>query len=116
MRYRKLTADGDYSFGQGQADFWLNTPDGVGQACETRLLLLKGEWFLDVTVGTDYAGAILGVNTAATRDLELKRTILQTQGVLELVSYTSQLEARNFTVQATIKTIYGQTDIEVTFS
>jgi hypothetical protein len=29
MRYRKLDADGDYSFGNGSADFYVNSPEAV---------------------------------------------------------------------------------------
>ncbi len=46
-RVRKLDANGDYSFGQGEANFWVNNAAGVAQNVETRLGLLEGEWFLD---------------------------------------------------------------------
>lgn len=115
MRYRKQSATGDYTFGQGQQNYYINNREAVAQAIKTRLLLLQGEWFLDVESGTPYSTAILGVNTQATRDLAIKNRILKTLGVLELKSYSSQVNERNFTVQATVKTIYGPTPIEVAF-
>lgn len=116
MRYRKLSPTGDYTFGQGNANFYIDNVEAVAQSVLTRLRLAQGEWFLDVTEGTPYATQILGVNTAATRDLAIKNRILKTDGVTELVAYASQLDAdRNFKVQATINTVYGQTTIEVAF-
>jgi hypothetical protein len=115
VRYRKLTADGDYSFGQGLANFWINTPQGVGQSVKTRLLLQTREWFLDQTDGTNYK-LIIGVNTAPTRDLEIKGRILRTPGVVELLSYASQLSAdRKFSVQVDVQTIYGPITVEASF-
>lgn len=111
MRYRALTSDGDYTFGQGNKDFLIDIPAAVAQAVQTRLLLLEGEWFLDVTDGTPYATQILGTNTQATRDLAVKRRILQTPGVKSLVSYASQVVDREFLVQAVIDTIYGQVPV-----
>ena len=43
MRYRKLDEDGDYSFGRGAADFWVNVPDAPAQAVRTRLALWQGQ-------------------------------------------------------------------------
>lgn len=115
MRYRKLTSSGDYSFGQGNANFWINVPDAPAQAVKTRLLLITGNWFLDITEGTDYAGKILGKNTASSRDLELKDRILGTAGVQALLGYNSSLVLRDFVVQAQVQTVYGQSQIiEVT--
>lgn len=114
MRYRKLSSDGDYTFGQGLSNFYIDVPAAVGQAVQTRLLLQEGEWFLDITEGTPYDTDILGANKQATRDLAIKTVTLQTQGVLGLIQYSSQLDAnRKFTVQEEIQTIYGTTTVEV---
>ena len=110
MRYRALSPTGDYTFGQGAANFLVNSPAAVAQAIQTRLLLITGEWFLDNTEGTPYPTKILGKNTASTRDIAIKTRILQTPGVKQLNAYASSLIDRKFTPQAIVQTIYGQTD------
>lgn len=115
MRYRKLSATGDYTFGQGQGNFFINNADAVAQSCKTRLLLMAGEWFLDTTSGTPYNTQILGAHTRSTRDLAIKSRILETEGVLELLEYSSEVVDRDFRVDARVQTIYGPTPIEVAF-
>lgn len=109
MRYRKLTADGDMTFGHGAADFHADTPACVGQACLTRLRLWLGDWFLDTEEGTDYLGSVLGMHTAGLYDTELRERIAGTQGVAGLASYASVRDgnARALAVRVTIDTIYG---------
>lgn len=119
MRYRQLSADGDYTFGQGQSNFLVNSPEAVGQLVKTRLLLLLGEWFLDVTDGTPYATDVLGVGTQALYDQAIRNRILTTQDssgnnlVTAITSYGSNLntESRELTVIATINTIFGATSV-----
>lgn len=113
MRYRTQDANGDYTFGQNDANFLVNSPAAVAQAVLTRLRLIQGEWFLDQTAGTPYNTDILGAGTESTRDIALQAVILETQGVTEIVDYASYLDpaTRQFTVAATINTIYGQTTI-----
>lgn len=115
MRYRKLSSEGDYTFGQGNSNFYIDNAEAVGQAIKTRLLLMTGEWFLDINEGTDYSGKILGTGTAATRDLEIKSRILKTPGVKELLGYASKVIERKFTVQAVVNTVYGTTPVQVAF-
>lgn len=113
MRYRALSPSGDYTFGQGRANFLVNSPATVAQAVLTRLLLLQGEWFLDTSDGTPYATQVLGTGTQATRDQAIKSRVLDTQGVTGIVAYASQVNAdtRGFSVQMTIDTTYGQTQV-----
>lgn len=112
MRYRTLTASGDYSFGENGANFLVNSPEAVGQAVLTRLKLIEGEWFLDQTVGVPYNTEILGAGTGSTRDLAFQTVILETQGVTGIVEYASYLSpTREFIWAATIDTIYGTTTI-----
>lgn len=109
MRYRALDANGDYQFGPG-AQWLINSPETVAQAILTRLRLIRGTWFLDDRVGFDL-DLVLGYGTQVTRDQEVQRVISETQGVLSITSYSSSVDDRNFTVQATVETIYGTATI-----
>lgn len=115
MRYRKLSPTGDYVFGHQQADFWINVPDAVAQAVETRLRMALGEWWLDTTDGTPWLQSVLQNNTQATRDPALQNRILGTTGLSGIDSYASQVVGRAFSVQATVDTIYGAATVEESF-
>ncbi|WP_331692536.1 hypothetical protein [Pandoraea sputorum] len=114
MRYRKLDADGDYVLG-GAAAFLTNSPEAVAQAVATRLRLIRGEWYLDTTVGMHWDKA-LGKHTQGAADSAIRTCILGTQGVVEITDYASRLapDTRAMTVTATITTIYGTTTIQET--
>ena len=109
MRYRKLSADGDYTFGQSQGNFFIDDQAVVAQSIRTRLLLMRGEWFLDKTEGTPYGTAILGAHTKPFYDMAIQERILRTDGVTEISNYSSNLDptTRKLTVTATVKTVYG---------
>lgn len=109
MRYRKLDSAGDYSFGNGQADFLANTPDTVGQAVLTRLRLWQGEWFTDTDDGTAWATQVLDKYTESVRDAAIRSRVLGTPGVRSLLSYRSSMDTntRTYTVQIIVDTIYG---------
>jgi hypothetical protein len=117
MRYRTLDENGDYSFGQGSANFLVDSPDAVAQLVLTRLKLSTGEWFLDKTDGTPYMTKILGMGTSGSRDLAIQERILETQGVTGIADYASTVDpvTRAFTVAAIIDTVYGQTTITAAF-
>ena len=111
MRYRALSATDDYQFGRSGI-FLTDSPEAVGQAVLTRLRLWTDEWFLDSSEGTPFDPLVLGYGTQATRDIALKARIVDTPGVLEIVNYYSTVNAqRQFTVTATINTIYGQVTV-----
>jgi hypothetical protein len=116
MRYRKLDADGDYSFGQQQADFYRNVPEAVGQAVLTRLELFTGQWFLDNQEGTPWRTDVLGKYTGDVYDAVIQARILDTEGVTRIDQYSSTRNenTRRLSVAATITTIYGQTTITTT--
>ena len=111
MMYRKLTENGDYTFGMQGGNFYKNTPEAVAQAVKTRLGLIQGEWFLDTEAGTPYNSQILGAGMVATYDRAIQEVILGTQGVTEIVSYSSSVNSstRAASVECTINTVYGQT-------
>lgn len=113
MRYRKMDADGDYVFGDGQADFWRDQREAVAQAVLTRLYLQTGEWYLDTADGTDWKRKVLGKYTLGSYDMIIRGRILGTQGVTGIAAYESRLEAdsRSLRVIATISTAYGETTV-----
>lgn len=108
IRYRKLDADGDYTFGHGSTDFLIDSVDAVAQAIKTRLQEWKGEWFLDDTEGTPWQ-ALMGKGTQKNIDPELRARILGTIGVKEIKTMTVTIapETRKATVRATVITDYS---------
>jgi hypothetical protein len=109
MRYRKLDENGDYTFGNGRADYWHDVPEAPAQAVRTRLSLWQGEWYLDNREGMTWRTRVLGVRTGGTRDAAIRRHILGTEGVLSITAYSSavQRDPRQFIVNTTIDTKYG---------
>jgi hypothetical protein len=109
MRCRALDSTGDYTFGHGRDDFLADQPELVRQLIRTRLLLMSGEWFLDVTEGTPYQTEIVGEHTQLTYDVAIQSRITGTPGVLQITSYSSTVIDRNLQVDVTLDTIYGPT-------
>lgn len=113
MRYRKLDNDNDMVFGNGRADFLVDTPETVAQAVITRLKLWAGEWFLDTSIGTPYQEAILGTGTSETIEPAIRRQILETQGVTGIESFSMERDrdARKVFINVVINTEYGQAPV-----
>jgi hypothetical protein len=120
MRYRKLDSTGDMQFGHSSADFWHNVPEAVGQSVMTRLLLFRGEWFLDITEGTPWGGfplnqsvvdqgEILAEHTALSRDAALRERVIGTPGSVAIYDYDSHFDfnTRDFSAAMLIDTVYG---------
>lgn len=115
MRYRKLTNTGDYSFGNGQLDFYRDVPAAVGQSVKTRILLWLGEWFLNTEDGTPYFQGILGKFSKQNADVVIQDRVTSTDGVVSIANYQSTIDPDNraMTVQFDLNTIYGPTQVQV---
>jgi len=115
MRYRKLSEDGDYTFGNGQKDFWRDEPDAVAQSVKTRLLLWLGEWFLDIGEGTPFLQGILGKYSEEQANITIQDRVVNTTGVTNIETYESLKDVNNraLSVTMTLNTIYGPTDLEI---
>lgn len=113
MRYRKLDAGGDYTFGRGSLDFYRDVPEAPAQAVKTRLHMKTGEWFLDTPAGTPWDSEVLGKYTTPLRDRMVRTRVLGTTGVTAIVAYSSSFdpETRTFAAAVTIDTAYGQAKI-----
>ena len=116
MRYRKLDENNDYSFGNGQNDFYRDVPEAVAQSVKTRLLLWLGEWFLNIEEGTPFMQSILGKYSKAVADTAIQDRVLATTGVTDISDYESILDPdqRAMSVPTLkIDTIYGPSAVEV---
>lgn len=113
MRYRREDDDGDYTFGQGDDTWLINSPETVAQAVKTRFLLWYGQWFLDTTEGTPWIQSVLGKQKPETYNLAIRQRILETQGVNSIRSFDTTLNtsSRRVVFTATIDTIYGTTTV-----
>lgn len=125
MIYRKLDSNGDYTFGKRNGNFFVNSPDAAGQAVKTRLMLFRGEWFLDINAGLPYNSQVLGAGTVRTYDAAIQAEILNTQGITEtgvrnvvskIIDYASSVDpvTRKAKVSCKIDTIFGRTFLETT--
>lgn len=115
MRYRKLSPDDDYTFGNGQQDFYRDEPAAVGQSAKTRLLLWLGEWFLDIQEGTPYMQGILGKYSLEAANVTIQDRVLTGQGVEDLTNYVSEIDPdlRGYSAEFDLDTIYGPTQVQV---
>ncbi|MCW0344985.1 hypothetical protein NB703_003078 [Pantoea ananatis] len=113
MRYRREDDDEDYTFGQGDDTWLINSPEAVAQAIKTRFMLWYGQWFLDTTAGTPWVQSVLGKQKPETYNLAIRQRILETKGVNSIISFTTDLntKTRRVTFTATIDTIYGTTTV-----
>lgn len=113
MRVRKQTGDGDYVFGNGQADFYRDVPEAPGTVSKMRLELWEGEWFLDLTEGTAYVTGVLGKQPSGNPERTIRDRINGTQGMVGISSYESAVDpdTRIMSVEVAENTIYGPTSI-----
>lgn len=113
MKYRKLDKNGDSCFGHGVDDYHIDSAEAVTQSVLTRLRLWRGEWYIDKLEGTPYLQEVLGKNTEASSVVALKRRILETEGVLRVLSISAQQDpdTRKATFEIVIDTKFGEVSI-----
>jgi hypothetical protein len=115
LLYRILDKNNDYSFGNSQLDFYKDSPEAVGQAVETRLLLWLGEWYLNTDDGTPYLQGVLGKHLLSVIDATIQDRVLGTENVNDISNYQSSIDpvARALTVSFSIDTAFGPTAIQI---
>jgi hypothetical protein len=84
--------------------------DAIRQALSLQLRMVRGEWFLDNTLGTDYYGQIFGFKNFIQADAEFIRSILSVPGVvsiLEPLAYNLDKVNRVLSVSFKVQTDTG---------
>ena len=82
-----------------------------------RLSMFRGEWFADVNFGIPYFESIYGKDNQAATDSILKAAIRNTEGVIRITKFLSELDkkTRLYTLTFSVTTREGAIDnIEVT--
>ena len=107
MRVRAIDSLGDWIFGRGK-NAYKSDLEAIKQSIMTRLKQWKGDCFFALEEGVDWNN-YLDRGRKTLLDIDIKRVILQTGGVLRISDYSSTLdrESRALTVTATVDTIIG---------
>ncbi len=97
----RLLGGNELDLSRGRLQF-VSDAQEVRQAIETRLSLVKGEWFLDPDAGLPLWDRVLvkGPNLAVVKN-EIRKIILATDGATGLVSLTLSLDRGSRQVSAT---------------
>lgn len=113
MIIRNLDVSNDWTFGAGLQNYKRDL-EAVELNIQTRMKSWKGDCFYKPAEGVDYNN-FLDVGTKSLLDSDVKRVILQSEGVLKITEYESELsrETREFSATATIITIFGVSEITV---
>lgn len=107
MIIRSLDVNDDWTFGAGIQNYKRNL-EAIKLNIQTRLKSWKGDCFYKPVEGVDYNN-FLDVGTKNLLDSDVKRVILQSEGVIKITKYESILdrESRALTVFVSIQTIFG---------
>jgi hypothetical protein len=111
IRYRRLDENGDYVFGRGSTQFYVDQTEAVAQAVDTRLALWVGQWFLNLSEGMPWRQSVVGRQRKAVADAAIRDRIARTLGVLGITDYDSHLDLRELTVHVGVSTVFGPVDL-----
>lgn len=108
MIVRKLSAQNDFSFGQGKSDY-LTGLAAIEQNIQCRVLSWMYNCFFAMNDGIDYS-SLLDKNQQDNLTLAIKDQILSSYGVVGVTMLTASLNSRTrkLLVTYSVDTIYGQ--------
>lgn len=89
---------------------FISEQNEIAQTIVTRLRLFTGEYFRNINDGTPWFQVILDKSSTLTqKDAAIKRRIAETEGVQQILSYTTDFDInpRNYTVTCEVQTAFG---------
>jgi hypothetical protein len=113
MIFRSLDSDGDWCFGKGKQCYRTGL-SALMLNIKTRLKSWKGDCFFAVDEGVDWNN-LLDIGTKSLLDVDLKRVILQSEGVIRMNSFESEIDrdTRQYSATSEILTVYGVDKLEI---
>lgn len=107
MRVRAVDEENDWTFGKGRSNYKYDI-NALAQNVKCRLQCYLGDNFFNLSGGLDWFNLIGSKNILRLR-LEVTTCILNTYGVLGVTSFNISInEDREFSIQYSIDTIYGE--------
>lgn len=88
--------------------------DAVRQGILTRLRLFRGEWYLDTNAGVPwFESAFLAGSNIRSIERTIKRQILDTPGVDEILSFTASFDGstRSLSISFEVESIFGPSGV-----
>ncbi len=109
MIFRNLDANHDWQFGKGVNDYATGN-NAIALNIQTRILSWVGDCFFALTEGVDWLNRLGSKNQRALLEADLRRIILQSEGVTGINSFAIVFnsDGRTFTATYSINTIYSQ--------
>lgn len=107
MIFRNLDSSGDWTFGSGIGNY-IAANAAIGLNIKTRILSWFGDCFFDTAAGIDWANRLGSKNQRALLELDLRRIILQSEGVTGITAFDTELNGRSFSASYTVNTIFSQ--------
>lgn len=115
MKTRRLDSNHDWTFGNGLANYALDS-ESVRQCVETILLSFRYNWFLDEDHGINWWAYFTKNPDVPVMEADIKRHILEADGVGTLQDLNLQLNTitRQMIVTVRYTDIFNQTNTVVT--
>jgi len=107
MIFRNLTSDNDWTFGSGKQNF-TSRNTAIGLNIKTRIQSWVNDCFFDQSAGIDWINRIGSKNQRLLLELDLRRIILQSEGVTSIKEFDTILNDRAFVADYSVLTIYSQ--------
>lgn len=105
MIFRTLDANNDWVFGRG-LNSYSSENAAIGLNVQTRILSWLNDCFFALEEGIDWYNRLGSKNQRELVEDDLRRIILQSEGVTGLIEFDTILNNRNLQVQYSISTIY----------
>lgn len=113
MKFRTIDSNGDWTFGKGLNNYSRDI-NAIELDVITRIKSWKYDCYFAMQEGIDYKN-FLERGQQLFLESDLKRYILQTNGIIRINSFSSSLdrETRKLTIQTFLLSIYGPLKINV---
>lgn len=111
MIFRNLDSEGDWQFGRGKQSYVSGTA-AIAINVKTRLYSWVGDCFFDLPAGIDWWNRLGSKNQRQLLELDMRRIILQSDGVTGITEFDTTLVGREFTASYKINTIFSKEFID----
>lgn len=111
MRVRSLDKNGDWTLGNGKANY-KNDLNFIKQSAVTRVKSFKYDWFLDIQANIDWWNILGQKNNEEIIRSQVYKTLSETEGVTAIkeLNINVNRETRNAVIIVDLKTVFGDID------